>query len=75
MFIVFRHHTNDNISTKVNSERLDALEWTKGVFHNPAFIKFEATHKCLGVQDLAAHIFNQEHHTDLQNLDCCYEWM
>lgn len=75
LFIVFGHHTDNNISTNVSGERQDALEWTQDIFHTPDFIKFDVTYKCLGVGDLSAHIFNQEHHTELLNPECCYEWM
>ena len=46
LFIVFRNHNDDNIITKVTGERLDALELTQGVFHNPDFIIFDVTYKC-----------------------------
>ena len=73
--IVFRHQNDDNISTKVFGERLDALEWTQGVLHTPdhtpGSIKIDATNKCPGVQDLAYCIFAKEHYANIKNPECC----
>ena len=77
-FIVFRHQDNDTISTKVISKRLDDLEWTQNVvLHTPDSIKFYVTYKCPGVQDLAACVFNKEHHADCQKpgLCHCFQWV
>ena len=77
-FIVFRHQDDDTISTKVIGKRLDDLEWTQSVvLHTPDSIKFDTTYKCPGVRDLAACIFNKEHHADRQKPGLCYcfQWV
>ena len=76
LFIVFRHKHGGNTSAEI-VKRQD-VEWTRDIpLHPSDFIKFGVTDTCPGIQDLAIYIFNQEHHTDLQNpgLCGCFPWV